>query len=91
MYGCDKSILNNVNSGSQLSSDPTFHWVLYIPHEKQSPMYMYKNSKPILSNSLLSPRWNGGGLQIVNGIEAYFAGLALRQLRDALGIVSLQV
>lgn len=54
-------------------------------------MYIYKDSQPVLSNSVLSPRWNGGGLQIVNGLEMDFAGLALCQLRNALGIFSLQV
>ncbi|XP_045029102.1 GPI transamidase component PIG-S isoform X1 [Daphnia magna] len=76
--------------GNQLSSDPTFHWVLYVPHEEQSPMYIFKSSSPITTNSVLSPRWNGGGLQIVNGIEHSFAGLALCQLRNALGVFSLQ-
>ncbi|XP_057368757.1 GPI transamidase component PIG-S-like isoform X1 [Daphnia carinata] len=76
--------------GNQLSSDPTFHWVLYVPHEEQSPMYIFKGSSPVTTNSVLSPRWNGGGLQIVNGIENSFAGLALCQLRNALGIFSLQ-
>ncbi|KAI9550637.1 hypothetical protein GHT06_007636 [Daphnia sinensis] len=76
--------------GNQLSSDPTFHWVLYVPHEEQSPMYIFKGSSPVTTNSVLSPRWNGGGLQIVNGIEHSFAGLALCQLRNALGIFSLQ-
>lgn len=80
-----------MQTGSQLSSDPTFHWVLYFPHVNQSPMYIYRGSSPVVTNSVLSPRWNGGGLQIVNEIEHSFAGLALCQLRNALGIFSLQV
>ncbi|XP_046647983.1 GPI transamidase component PIG-S-like [Daphnia pulicaria] len=76
--------------GSQLSSDPTFHWVLYVPHMNQSPMYIFKGSLPVVTNSVLSPRWNGGGLQIVNELDHSFAGLALCQLRNALGIFSLQ-
>lgn len=73
--------------GSQLSSDPTFHWVVYVPPGKQSPMFIYKNSLPVLSNTVLSPRWNGGGLQIVNQLDLSFVGLVLRQLRDAVGVV----
>jgi len=54
-------------------------------------MYILKGSLPIVTNAVLSPRWNGGGLQIVNELDHSFAGLALCQLRNALGIFSPQV
>ena len=68
--------------------EPTFHWVMYVPHVNQSPMKIRLRSDSAATNSVLSPRWNGGGLQIVSDEldEAMCAGLILAQLRKALGL-----
>lgn len=74
--------------GSQLSAEPTFHWVLYEPNIEQSPMEITKhNSDPFPANTVLSPRWNGGGLQIIREQDSisYCAGLIISQLRQSLG------
>ena len=82
--------------GSQLSEDPTFHWVLYVPNSEQSPLHIVKNDKLVLNNVILSPRWNGGGFQIINDDykeykvqEQNIAATLLGQLRNALGLKSL--
>ena len=79
--------------GSQLSVEPTFHWVLYDPHPAQYPMQIYKNGEPVATNSVLSPRWNGGGLQIANNnIDApSCAGLVMSQLRLSFGLLQSNV
>ena len=74
--------------GSQLSVEPTFHWVIYVPHTKQVPMQIHIGSQAVPTNSVLSPRWNGGGLQILDGdtFDAQaISGLLVSQLRNALG------
>lgn len=79
--------------GSQLSQDPTFHWVLYVPNSEQSPLHIVKNNKLVMNNVILSPRWNGGGFQIINEDyrvqEQKIAATLLGQLRNALGLKSL--
>ena len=80
--------------GSQLSAEPTFHWVLYEPNVEQSPMEIKKrNSEQFPMNAVLSPRWNGGGLQIVNEQvnEANCAGLIISQLRRSFGLLNFAV
>jgi hypothetical protein len=79
--------------GSQLSQDPTFHWVLYVPNSEQSPLHIVKSNKLVMNNVILSPRWNGGGFQIINEDyrvqEQKIAATLLGQLRNALGLKSL--
>lgn len=75
-------------SGSQLSAEPTFHWVFYVPDAEKSPMKIYSKSLRDNTDAVLSPRWNGGGLQIVNqdSNASSCAGLVLSQLRKTFGI-----
>ena len=77
----------NFFTGSQLSVEPTFHWVIYVPHATQLPMQIYVDSKPVPTNSVLSPRWNGGGLYVLNGpLDVKSCSeLIIAQLRKALG------
>ena len=79
--------------GSELTDHPTFHWVLYVPNSEQSPLHIVKNNVPVLNNVILSPRWNGGGFQIINDDyrvqEQNIAATLLGQLRNALGFKSL--
>lgn len=51
-------------------------------------MEIHVGSQPVPSNSVLSPRWNGGGLQILNDpLDAHrCAELVVAQLRNALGL-----
>ena len=90
----DLSLFNFYDLGTHLSEKPTLHWVYYLPNAEQSPMHMYSNSgRLVTNNAVRSPRWNGGGLQIINDDdrEELAAALLIGQLRDALGISSYQV
>jgi len=89
------SLINAIEPklGTHLSEKPTLHWVYYLPNAEQSPMHMYSNSgRLVTNNAVRSPRWNGGGLQIINDDdrEELAAALLIGQLRDALGISSYQ-
>ena len=59
-----------------------------MPSIEQSPMEIQFHSASVSNNAVRSPRWNGGGLQIINDNdqEELSAGVLIGQLRDALGI-----
>lgn len=51
-------------------------------------MKIHRDGKPIPSNTVISPRWNGGGLQIINNefnIQS-IVGMLTQQVKGALGI-----
>jgi len=74
--------------GTHLSEKPTLHWVFYLPSIQQSPIDIQFRSASVTNNAVRSPRWNGGGLQIINqnDKEETSAGMLIGQLRSALGI-----
>jgi len=79
--------------GTHLSEKPSLHWVFYLPNIDQSPMEIQFRSTSVTNNAVRTPRWNGGGLQIINESdqEERSAGLLIAQLRSALGISNYKV
>lgn len=79
--------------GTHLSEKPTLHWVFYLPSIQQSPIDIQFRSASVTNNAVRSPRWNGGGLQIINqnDKEETSAGMLIGQLRSALGIPNYEV
>jgi len=54
----------------------------------------FRSTVPLVTNNAVrTPRWNGGGLQIINESEQEerSAGLLIAQLRSALGISNYKV
>ncbi|KAB7499884.1 GPI transamidase component PIG-S [Armadillidium nasatum] len=54
--------------GSFVSTRPSLHFIVYIPSDLQTPLYIHRNDgTPLESNSFLIPRW--GGIMIHNPPE----------------------
>ncbi|KAF7731813.1 hypothetical protein EC973_008328 [Apophysomyces ossiformis] len=48
------------NLASTISSHPTINFILYIPSDDQSPLWIHDSrGEPLLSNAFLIPRWGG--------------------------------
>lgn len=91
------------NAVSAVSSDPPINFVLYIPQQSQTPLYILKSDGGILgTNGFLIPRW--GGIIIQNAAfdsrkQLYFNADQLhefmefyvQQLRSLMGIKPLTI
>lgn len=60
----------------------------YVPYYTQVPLQIHRSGEPVASNTVISPRWNGGGLQIINNDfnTPKIVAILTQQLKEALGL-----
>ncbi|KAF6028196.1 PIGS [Bugula neritina] len=56
--------------GSFVDTNPTLNFIVYVPTEKQYPLYLHNHQGEILStNSFLVPRWGGFYIYNINSTD----------------------